>query len=419
LGSGQLVESVQSHTSFIAFRAASAFRFGIPNASKRADQTGKPGRIYLTNVQQFAVQALQSNPKVQLATETVRLPCLPIEAWASTDFSGKSLLVLLPTQALGDCTQATMALQALLEQRTPRTISVACAGAAYDIIASNPRLDVRSLWFEHGEASRFDYVIDLGHMSATWDIDIWPVDFETAMLEAFDLSASESYSAEPRRLPTSRRPKVGVLPLASSPLRTLPVRTVEAIVLALADKGDITLCLNSNQNQGRLMAAALSPERGLKLRILDNFATIAGLVSAIREFDYAIFADSGPAHIAKLFGTPGVAVYTSAPSRVLQGRFRNLSAYDVPFSGPHCSAPCGLAKVRQARDGRIGCMGSLGLALDDLPSVPRTANPVAVQHLAENPAPCVAALDAGSQRLAKFIQANFEHLSRQADQRSA
>ena len=400
-------DSVQSHTRFIAFRSASAFRFGIPNASKRADQSGKAGAIYLTNVRQFAVQALQSNPKVQLATEAVRLPCLPIADWATADFAAKALLILLPTQALGDCTQATMALQALLEQRRPRTITVACAGAAYDIIASNPRLDVRSLWFEHGEATRFDYVLDLGHMSATWDIDTWPVDFETAMLAAFGIGPSDAYSAQPWALPSARKPKIGILPLASSPLRTLPVATVSAIVSALAPHGDLTVCLNSNQSQGRLMASALSGIRSQGLRILDNFATIADLMAAVRGFDYAVFADSGPAHIAKLFGTPGVAIYTSAPSQVLQGRFRNLTAYDTAFSGPHCQAPCGLAKVRQAADGRIGCMGSLQVPLADLPSVPRSADPKAVQRLIENPVPCVAALDSASPAVAAFIEADF------------
>ena len=127
----------------------------------------------------------------------------------------------------------------------------------------------------------------------------------------------------------------------------------------------------------------------------------------MREFDYAVFADSGPAHIAKLFATPGVAIYTSAPSHVLQGRFRNLSAYNTPYSGDHCTAPCGLAKVRQAADGRIGCMGSLQLPLDGLPSIPRTANPAAVQALVDNPVPCVMALEANGADLAAFIEADL------------
>ena len=79
-----------------------------------------------------------------------------------------------------------------------------------------------------------------------------------------------------------------------------------------------------------------------------------------------MFADSGPAHMAKRFAIPGVAVYTSAPPEALRGRFTNLAAWSVPFQGPHCLAPCGLAKLRQAADGTVGCMDPLVMALDEL-----------------------------------------------------
>ena len=110
-----MAQSVRSVTQFIAFRASVPFRFDIPNASKSAGQAGKAGQVYLTNVQQFARQALQRDAKVQIARERVRLPCLPIARWPTEDFQGARLLVLLPGQALGDCTQATMALQWILK----------------------------------------------------------------------------------------------------------------------------------------------------------------------------------------------------------------------------------------------------------------------------------------------------------------
>ena len=402
-----MAQSVRSVTQFIAFRASVPFRFDIPNASKSAGQAGKAGQVYLTNVQQFARQALQRDAKVQIARERVRLPCLPIARWPTEDFQGARLLVLLPGQALGDCTQATMALQALIEARGVKSITIACAGPAFDIIASNRRLDVRSLWIAYDEVQRFDHVIDLGHMSETWNIDVWPVDFEAAMLDAFNIPPSSNYPPTARPLPTDRVPSIGIFPLASSPLRTLPAEVIHQVVEALSQHGDLTVCLNSNQGQGRQMSALLASAQK-QATILENFPTIAAMVTAIRDFDYAIFADSGPAHIAKLFATPGVAIYTSAPSGVLQGRFRNLTAYDVPYEGDYCAAPCGLAKVRQATDGRIGCMGSLELTLADLPDVPRDSNPEAVQRLIADPVPCVKALIADRTDLAAFIDADIE-----------
>ena len=137
---------------------------------------------------------------------------------------------------------------------------------------------------------------------------------------------------------------------------------------------------------------AVAPKLPAGCRIVDVFPKIGDLLDAVAAFDYAVFADSGPAHMSKLFGTPGVAVYSSAPGDVLQGRFTNLDRWTIPFSGPWCTAPCGLAKVRQHRDGRIGCMGSLEAPLADLPTLPGRADPRLVEQLFRDPVPCIAAL---------------------------
>jgi hypothetical protein len=124
--------------------------------------------------------------------------------------------------------------------------------------------------------------------------------------------------------------------------------------------------------------------------LVEKFPSIGALLRAIAAFDYAVFADSGPAHMTKLFATPGVAVYTSAPPDVLQGRFRNLVPWTVPFVGPHCAAPCGLAKLRMTAEGKVGCMGSLRVPVERLPQVARAADPAAVERLfLSEPVPCV------------------------------
>ena len=174
----------------------------------------------------------------------------------------------------------------------------------------------------------------------------------------------------------------------------------------LAAHGDLTVHLNTWQAQGKILQQALHlpPE----CTVTESFSSIADLLQAIAQCDYAVFADSGPAHMAKLFSIPGVAVYTSAPAAVLQGRFRNLAPYEVPYQGLHCAAPCGLAKVRQAADGRIGCMGSLGLPLSDLPKTPTASDAAAVQHLIENPVPCVQALGDDADDLANFVEQDIQ-----------
>lgn len=134
---------------------------------------------------------------------------------------------------------------------------------------------------------------------------------------------------------------------------------------------------------------------------------MGALIGAIEAFDYVVVADSGPAHLAKLFRVPGVAVYTSAPGEVLQGRFTNLARWSVPFEGRHCRAPCGLAKLRATADGRIGCMGSLETTLARLPSLPRAPDAKAVERLMAEPVPCVAHLAADPKPLVDFVLADL------------
>ena len=157
-----------------------------------------------------------------------------------------------------------------------------------------------------------------------------------------------------------------------------------------------------------LLARALAGRLPAGVTVIDAFGSIGDLLKAIDGFDYAVFADSGPAHMSKLYATPGVAVYTSAPGEVLQGRFTNLARWTVPFKGPHCAAPCGLAKLRQDERGRVGCMGSLGLALADLPRVPTRQDPQLVEKLMAEPVPCVAQLARAPDGLVSFVLADLE-----------
>jgi hypothetical protein len=197
------------------------------------------------------------------------------------------------------------------------------------------------------------------------------------------------------------------MPLSSSPMRTLPAALTNRLAVTLAGRGELTICLNDNQQQGRLYRRELEVPPGV--RVIESYPSIGALLRGMAEFDYAVLADSGPAHMAKLFAIPGVAIYTSAPPEVLQGRFRNLTPWTVPFVGPDCAAPCGLAKLRITADGRVGCMGSLKLPLEQLPRVAQAADPAAVERLLlREPIPCVAHLAGMPDAVAAMVTADLD-----------
>ncbi|MSP51467.1 MAG: hypothetical protein EXQ91_03615 [Alphaproteobacteria bacterium] len=398
----------QSRTTLVAFSATTPFSLRLPNASAAAEQKGEAGRTYLTNVGALVNQVLVHNQsQFRIESAPVRIDCLARDSWRSHDFRGQRVAVLLSSHALGENVQIVLFLQAFLEHHRPQELVAFCTGPAHDIYLTNPAIRALPLWIDREELTGYDAVIDLGHLEGVSNIDLWPVDYEANLLADFDLAPSGRYPSESRTYAPHGRAKIGVFPLASSPLRTLPVPATVAVIRALSVEGDVTLCLNRNQRQGVLYAAAIAAEALPEVTVMDGFESIAALIQAIDGFDYGVFADSGPAHLAKLVAVPGVAVYTSAPGDVLQGRFRNLARWAVPFVGPRCRAPCGLAKVRAAPDGRIGCMGSLQTTLAGLPGVPRTADPETVERLMREPVPCVAQLALDPAPLAAFIVADL------------
>ncbi|MBM3508648.1 MAG: glycosyltransferase family 9 protein [Alphaproteobacteria bacterium] len=398
----------QSRTTLVAFTAASAFSFRFPNASAAANQQGTTGQTYLTNVAAFANQALVPNPNQFRITATdARIACLPRAEWASRDFKGRTVGFLLGTHALGDNVQVLLFLQAFIDRHRPAAVTIFCTGPAHDIYLTNPAITAYPLWIERDRIAAFDVVIDLGALEAGHDIDVWPIDFEASLLKAFALSPSAHYPGGARALAPKGDATIGIFPLASSPLRTLPSAAAIGLAEALTPRGQVSLCLNRNQRQGVLYRHALGPIARSGVRVVEAFESVGALIGAIEAFDYVVVADSGPAHLAKLFRVPGVAVYTSAPGEVLQGRFTNLARWSVPFEGRHCRAPCGLAKLRATADGRIGCMGSLETTLARLPSLPRAPDAKAVERLMAEPVPCVAHLAADPKPLVDFVLADL------------
>jgi hypothetical protein len=399
-------------TPILQFTARGPFRFRQHN-SGGPEQVARAGGVYFTTSEQFANNVLVRHPEQfgQLRQDA-RIKVLPRARWSGADLQGKRVLVLLPSQALGSNVATFLFLQALKDHRRPRALGVFCARSAGDIYRLDAGIETYELWIARKEFERWDVVIDLGQLEARRDVEIWPVDMEGELLEAFDLRPSPRYAGHARPLPGSGPLSIGVLPLASSPLRTLPpaatLAVVDALAVALGERGHVTLCLNKDQHQGRLYQEAVAGRLPEGVRVVDGFPSIGRLLAAIDGFDYVVLADSGPAHMAKLFRVPGVAVYTSAPGEVLQGRFTHLARWTVPFEGPHCRAPCGLAKLRATAGGRMGCMGSLGTTLDALPSVARGADPKVVEQLMlERPVPCVAHLRDHPEDLADFVVLDF------------
>lgn len=375
-------------TAFVKFRADAPFSFHISATEARHRQGGDGSRAYYTRSRLVLQQVRQAGPAARVVAESAHFRTLPAERWAR-DYGRQKVMFVLPSEALGDCVGVVLFLRAFRRRFPEAGVTIANTGGASDLFGREPGVRVLPLVVSEKELDGHFPIIDLGEVDG-WDtVTTQPVDVETTLLLRFGL---EPVEVPPRPL-SAGRPAVAILPMASSPLRTLPPQVAAAAATTLCEKADVTVVLNAYQGLKPAYERRLVPLLPKDVRVSPGFPTTAGLLDFLAAQDFVVTADSGPAHLSKLFGTRGLAVYTSASGTVLQGRHGNLGLWQVEYAGRHCAAPCGLAKLRATADGRVGCMGSLNLPVEDLPNLVGETQPALAERLTlDEFVPCVARL---------------------------
>lgn len=377
---------------FTRFASKKPFQFGLPNVNPALGQSSDGSPIYLTRANSLLrQQALATAPGVKIKSDIFRPLVLPRAQWSETDFAQNSVLFLIPDDALGDCVGMVLFLRAFRQRYPAARIGVLNSAGASDLFATIDQIAIFQLFISSKHLANFDTVIDLSEMEGWETIDRMPVNPEEALCTAFDLTPVTLPERAPVLKPAMN---IAILPMASSPLRSLPPALVNQIAALLGKAGHkVTISLNAYQGVMRKYKNSLDLGAQGNIAAIDGFKTIGELTAFIADQDYVVLADSGPAHITKLFQTPGLAIYTSASGQVLQGRHRNLRSWQSRYEGEFCCAPCGLAKLRASADGKIGCMGSLELPIDALGDVPTQSNKAIAERLTiDAPVPCVAEL---------------------------
>lgn len=393
-----------SRKKFTRFTSKLPFQFGLPNVSPTLMQTSDKSPIYFTRTTSLLRQQVLANATgVKIKSDTFHLQVLPRDSWAEIDFAKSAILFLVPDDALGDCVGMTLFLKALKLRYPNVKIGVLNSGSASDIFALIPGVEVFQLFISSKQLARFDRVVDLSEMEGWQNIATMPVNPEEALCEAFGIDLCPLVG---RNVSVKPRMKIGIVPMASSPLRTLPPALIQSITELLSKQDvDITIVLNAYQGVMKTYKTALGQLSAKNIRVLDGFRTIGELVQFVEQQDYVVVADSGPAHITKLFQTPGIGIYSSASAKTLQGRHANLRNWQSGFSGPYCNAPCGLAKLRATVDGKVGCMGSLNLPLEALSELPQEHDPkLAALLVTDHPVPCVGTLNDDTPEILNLIQ---------------
>ncbi|MBX2832315.1 MAG: lipopolysaccharide heptosyltransferase family protein [Rhodospirillales bacterium] len=374
---------------FTRFSSRLPFEFGMPNASNIHKQASDGSPVYFTRSSSLLRrQVLENAPSVTIKSDDYYPRVLKLERWQLTDFSKTRILFLVPSDALGDCVGMALFMRSFSKHYPGTEIAVLNSASASDIFALVPNIEIFQLFISAHQMARFNHIIDLSEMEGWKDIAQMPVNTEETLCEAFGI-APEPITH--RKLSVGPGSKIGIVPMASAPLRTLPPELIRNIIRHLSEKEfEVSVLLNAYQGIMSTYKAELGVPESHRVKYLDGFPTVGGLIQFISDQDYMILADSGPAHITKLFQTQGLAIYTSASGKTLQGRHKNLRSWQSSFAGDWCAAPCGLAKLRATEDGRIGCMGSLNLSVEELNAFPSMRNKGMAEFFTFNqPVPCV------------------------------
>ncbi|OSQ40409.1 heptosyltransferase [Thalassospira mesophila] len=399
-----------SRARFTRFKTKQPFSFGLPNVATNIAQQSDGSASYITRVSSLLrQQVLPTAASVKIVSDNIYLDVLAKPHWQQT-FDRKRVLFLVPADALGDCVGMVMFLRAFRAAYPACKIGLLNTGRASDIFATMENVEIFQLFISATRLKRFDAIIDLSEMTGWKDIAIAPVDCEGVLCREFGISpvALPDISRSSRSSPGVDGLHIGILPMASSPLRTLPPQFVARTALALSGQAaKVSIVLNAYQGVKDAYKSAIGTLPG-NVELIDGFKTIGGLIGFIASQGYVVVADSGPAHITKLFGVPGTGVYTSASAAVLHGRFTNIKAWQSDYRGDYCAAPCGLAKLHATEKGEIGCMGSLSVSKDALVSLPTRRDAALVQHLTTiEPVPCVRHLTAHFEAFEGFVKTDI------------
>ncbi|MBI1237932.1 MAG: hypothetical protein GC199_01180 [Alphaproteobacteria bacterium] len=405
---------VDSRTTFWAFETRLAFHYGAKRSGSVGASAADGSPYYLARHPDLIEQVLDlaDAKRARIIESKRRLAVCAPEAWPAIDFSRQRVLFLSLGAALGDCVGVYLFFQKIFARTPSAAIGLATKGHELDIFSLDDRIQLHPFIVSARQLQTYDIVVDLALMPGWTTVAQSPVDAESVLSAAFAMAADAE--PPPPTKAIGRSPTITVMPMASSALRSLPPRVVTAIAGRLSRGGyPLRFLWNGQWQQAdvQVLRKAIDPSLEAGVDIRPGFRTTLDLLRFVAEQDYVVVADSGPAHLTKLFGIPGTAIYTSADGSLLQGRHRNLSRWQTSYAGPHCSAPCGLAVPHLAPDGKIGCMGSLGIARERL--TPSGMNKVSRFALAQtllidNPVPCVKALADQAEDVAAFVLADIE-----------
>jgi ADP-heptose:LPS heptosyltransferase len=148
--------------------------------------------------------------------------------------------------------------------------------------------------------------------------------------------------------------KINIFPVSQSPIRSMPPKLIDEIIKYYEKDYKINVIYDNLSTISDYLVKNVNSSNYKKIYP----SSLENLCQIIKKTELGIFIDSGPLHLAKIFGIKGVLIITSVGENVLLNQFHNIKEVKNSFYSKYCKSPCGLTNIFNWKN-NIGCYESL------------------------------------------------------------
>ena len=252
--------------------------------------------------------------------------------------SNSILFFMPPSIGLGDSIEYALSVKSIINKKIFKKVGIAFA-EKYEYIFTNlfKLNNVYKYVVEEKELSSFDTTFHFSKeikkiVNQKYDRS----DIEKEINLFFNVEIKKSNKNK-----LTKVKKITLFPVASSPLRTMPINIINSIISKFKSKIEVEIVIDDFFLTSKYLLSQINP-KDVTLVFHDK---IQDLINIIKNIEYGIFVDSGPLHIAKVLNKNGLFIETTVSEKILIRNYENIETISNLYKSQYCSGPCGLTNL--------------------------------------------------------------------------
>ena len=252
--------------------------------------------------------------------------------------SNSILFFMPPSIGLGDSIEYALSVKSIINKKIFKKVGIAFA-EKYEYIFKNlfKLNNVYKYVVEEKEISSFDTTFHFSKeikkiVNQKYDRS----DIEKEINLFFNVEIKKSNKNK-----LTKVKKITLFPIASTPLRTMPINIINSIISKFKSKIEVEIVIDDFFLTSKYLLSQINP-KDVTLVFHDK---IQDLINIIKNIEYGIFVDSGPLHIAKVLNKNGLFIETTVSEKILIRNYENIETISNLYKSQYCSGPCGLTNL--------------------------------------------------------------------------